>query len=198
MRAFAQSGHSASRLNNSRKDISVLQTILALSLYFSLALSGAANNLAAGQSLAPRQSTIAMQDVPSDTVITLKRTACFGPCPMYKLTIYADGRVVFEGQDNVKQKGKVESSITLDKIQELIAAFKQINYFNLKNNYSGADCPQIWTDHPSAITSLTMNGKSKTVTHYYGCQGLEILDKLAKLESEIDKAVNVNQWVEQP
>ncbi|HEY0324142.1 MAG TPA: DUF6438 domain-containing protein [Pyrinomonadaceae bacterium] len=172
----------------------MMQTIVALSLYFSLAFGGAVNGLIGCRSLPTQQTTI-VQDVPADTVITIERTACFGPCPMYKLAIYADGRVVYEGKNNVKQTGKVESSITQDKIRELVAAFEQIEYFKLKDRYSGQDCPQMWTDHPSAITSLTMNGKSKTVKHYYGCQGLEILDRLTKLESKIDEAANVNQWI---
>ena len=32
-------------------------------------------------------------------VITLERTACFGRCPMYKVKIFADGKVVYRGQE---------------------------------------------------------------------------------------------------
>ena len=37
--------------------------------------------------------------VKNDTVITLERTACFGTCPIYTITIYGDGRVVYDGED---------------------------------------------------------------------------------------------------
>jgi hypothetical protein len=172
----------------------ILQTILALSLYFSLTFSGAACATLQSQSTNAGQASAA-EDVPPDTLITMERTACFGTCPMYKLSIYGDGRVVFEGEEYVKQKGRIESSITLDKVQKLLKEFKQIKYFDLKSQYTDKDCPQIWTDNPAAITSLRLNGKTKTVNHYYGCQGLEILEKLTELEKKIDDTVDVDQWV---
>ena len=38
-------------------------------------------------------------------VITLERTACFGTCPIYKLTVYGDGRVEYEGERFVTVTG---------------------------------------------------------------------------------------------
>jgi hypothetical protein len=35
----------------------------------------------------------------SNMVITLERTACFGTCPIYRLTIQGNGQVVYEGED---------------------------------------------------------------------------------------------------
>jgi hypothetical protein len=137
------------------------------------------------------------QDVPSDTVIALVRMTCYGGCPAYNLTISADGKVLYRGHEHVKQKGEVESRISQKKLKELIAAFKEINYFDLKDSYlSGKeDCPQWWTDEPYAATSLTLNGKKKTVNHYYGCVGSKEVGKLTWLEAKIDKAVNVDQWI---
>ena len=137
------------------------------------------------------------QDVPSDTVITLMRTDCYGGCSTYSLTINADGKVIYNGGREVKQKGKVESRISQEKLKELIAAFKEINYFDLKSRYDyGVEgCPQYSYDQPSAITSLTLNGKEKTVNHSYGCRGSKELGQLTWLEGKIDEAVNVDQWV---
>ena len=47
--------------------------------------------------------------VPSNintVVITLERTTCFGVCPVYTLTIYGDGRVVYEGTRFVRTEGE--------------------------------------------------------------------------------------------
>ena len=173
----------------------MLQTVLALALYCAAAQGGCIYPAGSNQSPASAESAPAAQDVPKDTVITLERTVCYGTCPAYKLTIYADGKVVFEGAEYVRKTGRFEARVSRDKVQELLTAFREINYFDLKNNYSEKDCPQWWTDHPTAQTSLTINGRSKTVRHYYGCAGLEVLDRLSKLESKIDKTVNVDQWV---
>src|SRR5262245_27804547 len=57
----------------------------------------------------------------SDLVITLERTACHGTCPIYKLTINGDGTVIYEGQDFVQVKGEQTASLSLDQIQELVS-----------------------------------------------------------------------------
>ena len=137
------------------------------------------------------------QDVPPDALITLERTMCYGPCPEYKITISAGGSVVFEGRRFVKTVGKAQSSISDQKLREILAAFATINYFELRNRYerSGDGCKQWITDHPTAITSLKINGRSKSVRHYYGCLGVEVLPELLKLERAIDDAVNSAQWI---
>jgi hypothetical protein len=135
--------------------------------------------------------------VPEDTLITLERTGCYGMCPIYKVSISADGAVVFEGNRFVKKVGTARSAISEEQIRELLAGFEKINYFELNDQYVKPEdgCKQWLTDNPSAITSITRNGKSKLVTHYYGCRGLEVLKELEKLEQAIDDAVNSSQWI---
>jgi hypothetical protein len=137
------------------------------------------------------------QTIPPDTLITLERIGCFGPCPEYKITISAGGAVIFEGRRFVKKVGTAKSVISKEQVRELLAAFEKINYFDLRDRYEGPGdgCTQSATDHPSAITSITLNGKSKSVRHYYGCRGVEVLAELEKLERAIDDAANSAQWI---
>ena len=167
-----------------------------LTIFLWLALACCAGSDVGNRSAFAHPPTVP-QDVPSDTEITLMRTDCYGGCSTYTLTINADGKVIYNGGNEVKQKGKVESRISQEKLKELLAAFKEINYFDLKSryDYGGEGCPQFSYDQPSAITSLTMNGKTKTVNHSYGCRGSKELGQLTWLEGKIDEAVNVDQWV---
>lgn len=137
------------------------------------------------------------QAVPHDTLITLERTGCYGMCPIYKVSISSDGTVVFEGNRFVKNIGTARSKISQGQISELLIMFEKINYFELSNQYAQPEdgCKEWLTDHPSAITTITTSGKSKSVTHYYGCRGLEVLKELEKLEQAIDNAVNSAQWI---
>lgn len=129
-------------------------------------------------------------------VITLEREACFGMCPVYKLTIFSDGTVIFEGKNYVKKKGIAKSRINSGALKQLVAEFNRINYFELKDEYLGeANCPEMFTDAPSAITSLRWNGKMKTVRHYHGCRGLKELEDLTELEGKIDEVVNSRRWI---
>ena len=122
----------------------------------------------------------------------MERTVCYGTCPIYTLTIFDDGKVVYDGKEFVKKKGRVESKITKQQLNELIAEFTKIDYFNLKSN---PDCPEEWTDNPSAITSLSWQGKNQTIRHYHGCKGSQVLEDLTKLENKIDETVNSAQWI---
>ena len=134
-----------------------------------------------------------MTPVPNDikeVVITLERTACFGVCPVYTLTIYGDGRIVYEGMRNVRIEGTITTTISEDKIKQLITEFQKIDYFSLKDSYEERNA----TDMPSAYTSLTVNGKTKTVRHYHG--DFNAPKKLTELENKIDLIVNSDEWTQ--
>jgi len=73
------------------------------------------------------------ENVFSDLVITMERTACHGTCPIYKLTIQGNGNVIYEGQDFVLVKGKQTASLNPAQIQELVSAFEQTKFFTLSD-----------------------------------------------------------------
>lgn len=144
---------------------------------------------------------LSRQQIPSDTVITLERGVCLGACPEYKLTVSADGTVVFEGLYSVKKNGTLKTSISQKKVVQLIAAFEKANYFSLKDEYVSKQdgCPDVWTDQPFVTTSIVMDGKSKSIKHYQGCKGNNgspIYPKgLTELENKIDKIVGTKRWI---
>ena len=124
-----------------------------------------------------------------DVVITLERTVCFGVCPEYKLTIYGNGTVVYEGRRFVRIEGKRTTTIGEDKVKQLLSEFERIDYFSLDDSYEEF----MATDMPSAYTSLTIDGKTKTVRHYHG--DFSAPEELTELEDKIDEVINSDQWV---
>jgi hypothetical protein len=126
----------------------------------------------------------------SDVVITLERGPCFGACPVYKLTVYGDGRVVYEGIRFVGVEGTRTASISEEKVRQLVNEFQKIGYFSLDDEYIDTDA----TDLPSAITSITIAGKAKTVAHYHG--DFSAPEELTALEDKIDEIASTEQWVE--
>ena len=132
-------------------------------------------------SAAPTQNTF------SDLVITMERTACHGTCPVYKLTIEGNGDVTYNGQDFVQVKGTQTASLSPAQIQDLVSAFEQAKFSTL-TDYTHENT----TDSQSVITSITRNGKTKTVNHYYGDNSAP--QELFDLESKIDEITNSKQW----
>jgi hypothetical protein len=127
-------------------------------------------------------------------VITLKRTPCFGACPIYSVTIHGNGRVDYEGERFVKVTGKRSHRISKKSMRELVDEFYRIGYFSLKDEYVYIKNPdgsitQI-SDLPSRDTSITIGNKSKSVHNYYGGP-----KSLAQLENRIDRISGVAKYV---
>jgi hypothetical protein len=140
------------------------------------------------------------QPIPADTMITLSRSQCFGSCPDYKVSVTGDGTVTFEGREFVKTKGVAKGSITSDAVRQLIAAFETATFFSLRDAYETAKdgCPEKWTDNPTVLTSLRLNGKTKVISHYHGCKdsiGNSYPNGLTELENRIDELSGTRQWI---
>ena len=145
-----------------------------------LSILGCANN--------PSPTSQPTENSFADLTITLERTVCYGTCPSYKLTIDGDGTVNYEGLDFVEVKGKQTASLDSAQIQDLVSAFETTNFFSLQDKYTDYNV----TDRPSAITSITLHGRTKTVNHYYGDKSAP--QQLFDLESKIDEITNSTQW----
>lgn len=135
-------------------------------------------------------------DEPDEVVITLERTPCFGNCPVYKLTIQGDGTLnyedrtyMYEEKDPVEAVFGVETTISRDKVKEIISEFEKAKYFSLNDRYM----ERTITDAETVITSITINGNTKTIEHYRG--DFSAPKKLTKLEDRIDEIVNTSQWI---
>jgi hypothetical protein len=135
----------------------------------------------------------APQNTQTDVLITMQRTACFGTCPVYQLTIYGDGRVVYAGTAYVAVQDSRTAQLTPAQVQQLLAAFEKANFFELKNEYTVNA-----TDLPGVLTSITWNGRNKKVWHYGAIDQSELNPApaaLTELENTIDEIVNAQQWV---
>lgn len=156
-------------------------------------------------------SNAVASSIPSDLIITLERIPGLSTLPTYKIIIFADGTVIYDGREYVKTEGIVRAKISLEQVRELIEEFEKVAYFSLKDRYEivSDGCPGSATDSPWAFTSITINHKSKSIRHYYGCQYMvpdsdrvpnlieEVYPKeLVRLESRIDEIVNTKQWVQ--
>jgi hypothetical protein len=126
---------------------------------------------------------------PHEVMATLERTACYGTCPIYKLAVYRDGTVEYDGEGFVKVHGKATGQITLDDVARLDAMFAEAHYFDLKDAYT----EYRMTDMPSANTSYAKDGKQKAIAHYHGDDSAP--EALSKLEDGIDQVVHVEQFI---
>jgi hypothetical protein len=134
--------------------------------------------------------------IPDDLVISMQRGNCEGGCPVYRILIFANGDVIWQGRARVAKLGAALGTIERDQIRTLIERFESADYFKLENIYGfrGSGCTSQKPDTPMVITSLSMGGIAKTLSHHDGCVG-EVSEKLTAIEDSIDKAVNAGRWI---
>ena len=121
-------------------------------LVFSLALPAGA------QKRGPRKSKTAVAAAPTPRpqaepkpVLVFQRTPCYGTCPAYTATVFADGRVEYDGQRFVPVLGKHTLQLPVATVNQLLAEAKRIEFNKLAERYSGntSDLPAtIITVHP--------------------------------------------------
>lgn len=127
--------------------------------------------------------------IPGDMVVQLSRSACYGTCPVYHLTVKADGAVTFNGTKYTKTIGQADGHVDENKLKALLHEFETAKFFELDDDYASGDCA---TDHPTVWTGLTINGETKEIKHDTGC---DAPDALATLEQGIDDVVGSEKWV---
>jgi len=139
---------------------------------------------------ARNQSVGRPKDINSVT-IGLKRGSCFGMCPIYTINIHGSGLVEYQGQRFVGAKGLKTATITADSLAKLLGSFDQEQFFALDDR-AFENC----FDTPYATITISVDGKSKTVT---GDECMAISGPkavLRDLAQKIDDTAGSLQWVE--
>ena len=117
----------------------------------------------------------------TDVEITLERTACYGTCPIYTISISGDGSVTYRGEQFVKTIGVQKYNISSGDVEELVALIYQKSFFSLRDRYEiGA------TDMPTVITTVRVGDQIKSVENY----GRAGPAQLHEIEQKIDELSN--------
>ncbi|MDO7885565.1 DUF6438 domain-containing protein [Hymenobacter cheonanensis] len=121
-------------------------------LVFSLALPACAQRKAPRKAKTTKTTPIAAAPKTQEPVLVYQRTPCYGRCPAYTATIFADGRVEYDGQRFVPLLGKHTLNLPPATVAALLAEAKRINFAGLAERYAGntSDLPaSIITVHPA-------------------------------------------------
>lgn len=121
--------------------------------------------------------------------ITLQRTACYGFCPVYTVTISGDGQVRYEGRHFVNVVGPATATIPREDVERLLARFDEIGFDRLRGEYRGA-----MTDLPTTTITLVRDGRRKSVVDYGGTS-VGMPRAVRDLQAEIDRVAGTAQWV---
>lgn len=142
-----------------------------------------------------------------NTRITLERGMCYGACPVYKVEIFGDGRVLFSSDkrygdwkkdgkklfaypDGVLLPGTHEDRIDPKLVSGLLKSFAKARFFSLRDEYAAR-----MTDMSATFLTLENAGRRKTLVDYVG-EAVGMPKAITEIENQIDSVAMTSRWVD--
>ncbi len=92
------------------------------------------------------------------TTIRLSRGPCFGTCPIYQVTLGADGTATWNGERFVKRIGRYRGEAEVNEVARLLAFVERAGFFGWDDEYVSNV-----TDTPDYILTVESNRGTKSV-----------------------------------
>jgi hypothetical protein len=116
---------------------------------------------------------------------SMQRTACYGTCPQYTVSIYHNGKITYNGKLFVDKIGCFSSFIYDTEVATIKLFLDDIDFFALDKEYIAH-----MTDIPSVVTEVYLDGKRHKVT-----DRLEGPQSLKKCYLLIDSVIeSIQNW----
>ena len=123
--------------------------------------------------------------------IVLERSRCLGRCPWYRLTVFGDGRIIYDGYDFVEYCGTYRAHVSPEAVHQLVDLFKRADYFSLSDRYDARA-----SDVPTFITSIAFDHHQKSVLDEMGLYaGMPKI--VTTVEDGIDSLAGPKVWAKQ-
>ncbi len=130
--------------------------------------------------------------------IRLSRSACFGKCPVYSVTVHADGRVEYNGERWVVVKGKQQGRADppgLAALDETLGERRLPLAVDYRPGREACGKP-VTTDLAGATITVEKGDSRRTLYYYGGCPNVP--DWLVELADQIDRAAGSHRWTGKP
>ena len=119
--------------------------------------------------------------------IKLERTACYGRCPVYSVTVDTSSSVIdWNGEQFVARK-HATANASPEQLSALQAAFADFDKYD--DHYDDYDI----TDAPHATLTCIRATGTKVVTHYQGDTSAPA--ELRALEDRVDDILGTKRWI---
>ncbi len=117
------------------------------------------------------------QYVQNKSLIFLQKTACHGACPIYKATLYSNGKIIYRGEKFTPYIGEIETQLSQKDLMHLINEFEKIQFGQYSSHYVN--------DKISDVPSIIIQYKEKQII----MRGFEVPSKLTALISKTEKMI---------
>ncbi len=147
-----------------------------------------ASRLEEANKAAHRQQELTDSLAQPHLMFLLKRTGCYGTCPVFEAKVYSNGRATYDGIRHVQRIGLFEALVDSNWIQIMLDSALSIQYLSFEDQYPIGS--ESIPDLPTTTTKVFWNNQEKTVENNFGSpKSLRNFEDF--LESELEKL----QWV---
>lgn len=131
-----------------------------------------------------------LADTP-DSLIQMRRGGCPpNTCPVYSVSIYLDGTVVYNGQANVGVVGRRTARLSAERLNQLLSEIEAMDF--LDSSEQCCVCPNAAEGAHLVILDYRPGSTNKTVLHDDACSSAP--PALRAIERSIDQATGVGRW----
>lgn len=102
--------------------------------------------------------------ISKEDYISIYRGACYGNCPVYKLTINGDGSFVFFGKSNVSKLGAYKGTISAEQRDNLFNQLQKYPWTSYPDEFpiDNVDFPQFTIEYKQGTTYKKVKANSSS------------------------------------
>jgi len=134
-------------------------------------------------------------------VFRMELTGCYGTCPRFDVQVFADGLVVFNGQQYTEYVGIYRLPTNPELFQEILRLLDESNFQQFPSRVAASrsgepsPCRESWTDDATTLLTMQTADQQKTIAHYHGCKGFPREAELVALEKQLIERTGIAKLI---
>ena len=119
-----------------------------------------------------------------DILLSMKKSGCYGPCPVYKMKIYTNGFVTLIAEEHLDLQVEYYAKLPGSTVKALVSKFNEAGFFEMEGQYTS-----IIKDLPTTWIYFSNEGRQKRIKDYDGAP-----ESLKELENELSLLLESEDW----
>lgn len=115
---------------------------------------------------------LASCDRPKPDQIQIETHVCLGTCPAYAVSVFSDGRLIYDGQNYVLKTGQIAGQLGASEFEKMVDGLNSVRPNGKKSYSEEPECPGgVWTDNPGITIRWMQAGQLEDELYLYlGCK----------------------------
>ncbi len=122
-------------------------------------------------------------------MVTMRRSPCYGRCPVYEVRFYTDGTIEYVGKMNVDRIGTYRAHMSKEEVDALRQKIHEVGFWDFSPEYP--DDGTIVTDLPTTTITVRVGDMMKEVKEKHGAPRA-----LKDFEKYLDRLLEGRDWTQ--